>query len=214
MAFLGLFGGVFGCLFAAAQVHATTIGLTLSSDKDPATVSNGESITFTVGVDPESVITGYTLDIYYDTAQLEFVSSAELALWEVVIPNVGTFGVPVAYLQDPATTGIYGLAGSSGLASSDSGRVSVFQTSDSLPTTDLFGLTFNVVSSVPNGITDLRVGIFDTGYDGVTSPTDSFTVDPNAVAASIGVVPVPAAGILLLSGIGFFALISRRRNTT
>lgn len=200
---LRLLGGVCGCLFAVAQVHASTIGLTLSSDKDPATVSNGELITFTVGMDPLSAITGYTLDIRYDTTELDFLSSAQLLSF--------FSGTVFPYTLNPETTP--GDVGSSGLATSNSGRASLLSTFDSDPVGNLFSLTFTVLTPIGDGLSDLTVGILDQSADDINPPTagSAFTITPDTVSASVGVVPVPAAGILLLSGIGFFMLISRRR---
>ena len=64
--------------FSFSQSQAATIDLVLSSDLDPLTVTGGEQITFTVGITPLEVITGYTLDIRYDQSELDFVSSAQL----------------------------------------------------------------------------------------------------------------------------------------
>ena len=199
-------------LFLAATLgfstsHAATIGLTLSSDKDPLTVSTGEIITFTVGMTPSSAISGYTLDIHYDDTELGFDSSAQL------VPFFGGAFVP-PYLLDPATTAT-GDAGSSGLATSDSGRASVLQTADSEPVGNLFSLSFTVLEPIADGLDDLTVGILDATADDINPPLggDPFTIDPNVVTAQIGEVPVPAALPLMLSGLVGLLSLSRRNRS-
>jgi hypothetical protein len=191
--------------WAMSSAQAATIGLTLSSDKDPLGVSAGESITFTVGMTPVSAITGYTLDIRFDDAELDFDTSEQL------VPFFNGAFVP-PYTLDPATTASSD-AGSTGLATSDSGRASVIQTNDSSPVGDLFSLTFTVLDPVIDGLDDLVVGILDTAADDINPPIggEPFTIDPAVVSAQIGAVPVPAAVWLFGSGLLGLIGIARRR---
>jgi hypothetical protein len=186
--------------------HAATIGLTLTSDKDPLTVTSGEMITFTVGMTPSSAITGYTLDIRYDETELSFNTSEQL------VPFFGGFVPP--YLLDPATVASSD-AGSSGLATSDSGRASVLQTSDSEPVGNLFSLTFTVLDPIADGMDDLMVGILDGAADDINPPLSGspFTIDPGVVTAQIGAVPVPAAIWLFGSGLLGLVGVARRKVT-
>jgi hypothetical protein len=185
--------------------HAATIGLTLTSDKDPLTVTSGEMITFTVGMTPSSAITGYTLDIRYDETELSFNTSEQL------VPFFSGAFVP-PYLLDPATVASSD-AGSSGLATSDSGRASVLQTSDSEQVGNLFSLTFTVLDPIADGLDDLMVGILDGSADDINPPIggDPFTINPNTVSAQVGAVPVPAA--VWLFGSGLLGLIGTARRT-
>jgi hypothetical protein len=190
-------------LFLVSQSQAATIGLTLTSDKDPLTVTAGELITFTVGMTPSSVITSYNLDIRYDDAELDFQSSEQL------VPFFeGAFVPP--YLLDPATTPSSD-TGSSGLATSDSGRAAVVQTSNSEPVGSLFSLTFTVLAPVADGLDDLMVGILDSAANDISPPIggDLFTIDPDIVTAQIGAVPVPAAAWLF--GTGLLGLVGMAR---
>ena len=200
-----LSGVTLACLLAAAPAGAATIGLTLDSDKDPLTVTPGESITFTVGMTPAEAITGYTLDIRYDTNELAFESSNQL------VPFFsGGFTPP--YTLDPANTA--GDAGSNGLTNSANGRASVLQVSDSDPVGALFDLTFTVLTPANDSEPDLSVGLLDTAADDINPPLGNspFTITPAMVSAAVGTsvsqVPVPAAlwlfgsGLLGLTGIG------------
>ena len=63
---------------AAVPVQAATIGLTLTPDVDPMIVAGGETITWTVGISPATVITGYTLDIRYDMSELTYIGAEQL----------------------------------------------------------------------------------------------------------------------------------------
>jgi hypothetical protein len=191
-------GSVLACMFTVAQSHAATIGLTLTSDKDPLTVNTGEMITFTVGMTPLEAITGYTLDIRYDLTELDFQTSAQ------VLPfSSGAFVPP--FTLDPASTS--GDASSTGLATSSSGRASVLQAGDSDPAGDLFSLTFTVLAPVSDGLSDLTVGLLNPGADAINPAVggESFTINPDTVSASIRAVPVPAA--FWLFGSGLLALI-------
>lgn len=205
------------CAFAASlfalsaffpSAHAATIGLTLTSDKDPLTVTRGDAITFTVGITPNTVITGYTLDIRYNASELSFTGSKQL------VPFFGGSFVP-PYLLDPADTA--GDAGSSGLNTSDSGRVSVLQVNNSDPVGDLFSLSFQVTSLVADGIDDLTVGILDVRADDINPQIGGtpFTITPNSVSARIGAatnaVPVPAAAWLFGSGLLGLVGVARRQ---
>ncbi len=200
---LRLVGGVCGCMFAVTQSHAVTIGLTLTSDTDPLTVTNGDTITFTVGMTPLEAITGYTLDIRYDSTELDFQTATQL------VPFFGGAFVPPFNL-DPASTA--GDSGSTGLATSDSGRASVLQVSDSQPVGDLFSLTFTVLTPVSDGLSDLTVGLLNSGADDINPAVGgaAFTIDPDTVSASIGAVPVPAA--IWLFGSGLLGLIGIARS--
>ncbi|MGB7932224.1 MAG: hypothetical protein WCH04_08365 [Gammaproteobacteria bacterium] len=195
-------GGVLACMFAVAQSHAATIGLTLTSDKDPLTVTTGEMITFTVGMTPSEAITGYTLDIRYDMTELDFQTSAQ------VLPFSSGAFVP-SFTLDPASTS--GDASSTGLATSNSGRASVLQAGDSDPAGDLFSLTFTVLTPVSDGLLDLTVGLLNPGADAINPAVGgaSFTINPDTVSASIRAVPVPAA--FWLFGSGLLGLIGMAR---
>jgi len=192
-------------LFVVSQSFAATIGLTLTSDKDPLTVTAGEMITFTVGMTPSSVITSYNLDIRFDDTELYFLSSEQLVTF-----FDGALHPP--YLLDPATTAT-GETGSSGLATSDSGRAAVVQTSNSEPVGSLFSLTFTVLEQVADGLDDLMIGILDSAANDISPPIggDLFTIDPAVVTAQIGTVPVPAAVWLFGSGLLWLIGIARRK---
>jgi hypothetical protein len=154
---------------------------------------------------PSSSITGYTLDMHYDETELSFDSSEQL------VPFFdGSFVPP--YLLDPATTASSD-AGSSGLATSDSGRASVLQTADSEPVGNLFSLSFTVRDPINDGLDDLTVGILDAAADDINPPLggEPFTIDPNVVTAQI--VPVPAALPLMLSGLVGLLSLSRRKRS-
>jgi len=185
--------------------HAVSVGLTLTPDKDPLTLTIGEAITFTVGMEPESAITGYTLDIRYDDTELDFVSSEQL------VPFFGGAFVP-PYVLDPATTA--GDAGSSGLASSNSGRASVLNTSDSVLVGNLFSLSFTVRDLFSDGLDDLVVGILDGVADAINPPVsgEAFTINPNVVSAQVGVATVPVPAALWLFGSGLIGLVIITRN--
>ena len=204
--FTHLAGGICGCMLAVVQSDAATVGLTLTNDKDPLTVASGDPITFTVGITPSQSITGYTLDIRYDKTELDFQAAAQL------VPFSGAFVPP--FTLDPASTA--GDTGSSGLATSDSGRASVLQVSNSMPVGDLFSLTFTVLTPSSDGLSDLTVGLLNPGADDINPAlgVSAFTIDPNTVSASIGAVPVPATFWLLISGLLGLIRIARRNGGT
>ena len=199
-----LAGGV-AALVLVSQSQAATIGLTLTPDKDPLTVTAGEIITFTVGMTPSSAITGYTLDIRYDDSELGFESSAQL------VPFFGGAFVP-PYLLDPANTGT-GDASSSGLDTSDSGRASVLQTADSEAVGNLLSRTFTVLDPVADGLDDLIVGILDTAANDINPPLggEPFTIDPAVASAQVGAIPVPAAVWLFGSGLLGLVGVARKK---
>lgn len=197
-------GGLAACMLAVAQSHAAAIGLTLTPSTDPLLVSAGDTITFSVGMSPSQVITGYTLDIRYDTTEMSFVSASQQ------VPFFsGALEPPFAL--DPGTTA--GDPGSSGLATSSSGRASVLQTTNSEPVGDLFNLTFSVTAPVLDGMADLTVGILNASADDINPPIGGspFDIDPNIVSTSIGAVPIPAAAWLFGSAVLGVAGLSRRR---
>lgn len=182
--------------------HAISIGLTLSSDLDPLTLSTGDQITFTVGITEETKISGYTLDIRFDSMELAFVSSEQL------VPFFEGLFIP-PYLLDPAITA--GDAGSSGLASSESGRVAVLTTSNSSPVGDLFSLTFDVHGLINDGLDDLVVGVLDIRADDINPAVGEvpFTFDANVVSVQVSAVPVPAA--VWLFGSSLIGLMTARK---
>jgi hypothetical protein len=199
------FGSVCAGLLAVVQAQAATVVLTLSSDKDPLTVTSGETITFMVGMTPEQAITGYTMDIRYDATELAYESSEQL------VPFFsGAFTPP--FTLDPATTA--GDTGSTGLATSNSGRASVLQISDSDAVGNLFSLTFNVLTPIADGLSDLTVGLLDASADDINPPVGGvpFTITPDRVSAAIGAVPVPAALWLFGSGLLGLVGVARRKN--
>ena len=185
---------------AASSAHAATIGLTLTSDKEPLTLSPGDSIPFTVGVEPLSVITGYTLDIRYDTGELNFLSATQQ------VPYFsGAFTPP--FTLDPASTASDD-AGSSGLATSDSGRASVLQVSDSEAVGSLFSLTFTAFNPVLDGIPDITVGILSAAADDVSPGigASAFTINPDVVHAEVAAVPEPVSLLLVAPAAGLLML--------
>ncbi len=191
-------------LLAMGLAHAALIDITLSSDKDPLRVSSGESIIFTLGIDPSEVITGYTLDIWYDTTELDFASSEQL------VPFVGG-GLP-PFILDPSDTA--GDPGSTGLTTSNSGRASVLQISNSEPVGDLFTLTFTVLDPVADGFDDLKAGIFDLTANDINPSIggSSFTYVQDVVTAQIAPVPEPTTLWLFGAGVlGMMGLFKRRR---
>lgn len=192
-------------LLAASTAHAASIGLTLSSDRDPLTLTPGDLITFTVGIEPASVITGYTLDIRYDTGELDFVSATQL------VPYFsGAFTPP--FTLDPANTASDD-AGSSGLATSDSGRASVLQVSDSEAVGDLFSLTFTAFNPVLDGIPDLTVGILSAAADDISPGIggSAFTINPDVVQAEVAAVPEPVSLLLVAPAAGLLMLRRRQQ---
>lgn len=184
-----------------AQAQAATVGLSLTSDKDPSAVVDGERITFTVGLTPSTAITGYTLDIVYDRAELAFESSVQRA----------TFGgPPPPYFLDPALTA--GGAGSTGLAASSAGRAAVLQVNNSDPLGALLDLTFTVLNPLTDDLADLTVGLLDPRADDINPPLGDppFDVAPSVVSANVSVVPIPAALWLLGGGLlGFLGLVRK-----
>lgn len=180
--------------------HATTVGLTLSSDKDTNMVSSGELITFTVGLTPEVVISGYTLDIQYDRAELGFVSAAQLTPFELA----PSFFFPVGFFIDPTVS----------LMNSDSGRASVLGTSNSAPVGDLFSLTFTVLDIISDDRNDLMVGFLDAAADDINQAVGASKFDYEGevkVVAQVSNVPVPAAMWLFGSGLIGLVITSRNR---
>jgi len=183
--------GVFGALLGlATTASAATIGLTLTSDLNPMSVVSGDVITFTVGINPATSVNGYTLDIRYDTTEMDFLTSAQL---------LNFFGGAVAlpYILDPAVTP--GDPGSTGLATSSSGRAALIGLNASDPAGDLFSLSFTVTNPILDGIDDLTVGILDVRADDINPNVGGspFTISPNTVGASIASVPEPTSFLLI-----------------
>jgi len=187
-------------VLAASTAHAASIGLTLRSDKDPLTLTPGDSITFTVGIEPASVITGYTLDIRYDMGELDFLSASQL------VPYFGGAFTP-PFSLDPEGTASSD-AGSTGLATSDSGRASVLQVSDSVAVGDLFSLTFTAFNPVLDGAPDLTVGILSAVADDISPGLggSAFTINPDVVQAEVAAVPEPVSLLLVASAAGLLIL--------
>jgi hypothetical protein len=216
---LTLFGLGVATALVAAPVQAATIGLTLTSDKDPLTVADGETITFTVGIEnrdvdpatPDVIITGYTLDIVFNTDEL--VSPTDPGPPAGGVPEAEPLatwlgGVPFPFLLHPVTTpATPGLPPAAGWASA---RASVLQTNDSDPLGALFSMTFTVRDPHADGI-DLRVGILFPPADAINPPLDGdpFTIDPAMLEVPIHV-PEPT-GLPLIAAplVGLIAL--RRR---
>ncbi len=201
-------------LLFALPAKAATIGLTITSDKDPLTVVTDDVINFLVGLDLPKVITGYTLDIRYDMTELMFISSAQLVTRDVTIPGVGTFTVPFDYELDPADE--QGDSGSSGLATSNSGRASFLGLEESNPVINLLGLSFKVINPVGDGLEDLLVGILNSGADDINPVQggDPFIISPDVVSASVGgvsTIPIPAAIWLMGSAVFGLVAVGRRR---
>jgi hypothetical protein len=189
---------------SVSQSHAVTIDLTLASDKDPLMVTSGEQITFTVGITPLEAIAGYTLDIRYDQSELDFISSAQL------VEFFGN-GTIFPYTLDPATTA--GDAGSTGLATSSSGRAALLSTFNSDPVGALFSLTFTVLTPVADSLADLEIGLLNTAADDISPPIggEPFDIATGIVSAEIAAIPVPAAVWLFGSGLlGLFGVARKQ----
>jgi len=203
-----LFGTTLAALLAVSPVHAATIGLTLTPDTDPMIVSGGETVTWVVGITPDAVITGYTIDIRYDMAELTYVSAEQL------VPFFGGAFVPPFQL-DPGTTP--GDMGSTGLASSESGRASYIGVNNSEPVGPLFSLTFmvNVPPQPVDGLWDLTVGILNDTADDINPEVggDPFDKAVTMVGTSVGtMVPEPASLLLIAAPLArLVALRNRRR---
>jgi hypothetical protein len=215
---LTLFGLGVATALAAAPVQAATIGLTLTSDKDPRTVAAGETITFTVGIEnrdvapatPDVITTGYTLDILFNTDELVDpgdpgppaggVPEAEpLATW--------FGGVALPFFLHPVSTP--GLTPAAGWASA---RASVLQTNNSDPLGALFSMTFTVQNPHPDGI-DLRVGLLAPAADDIGPPIGQppFTIDPAVLEAAIGV-PEPTSLLLIAAPLAGLIALRRRQH--
>ena len=193
---------------AAVPVQAATIGLTLTPNTDPMEVAGGETVTWTVGITPDTVITGYVLDIRYDMSELTYVSAAQL------VPFFGGAFVP-PFALDPGTTP--GDNGSTGLATSDSGRAGYVGVNDSEPVGPLFSLTFTVNNPPKpfDGLWDLTVGILDATADDISPAVGGAPFDKavDMVGTSVGtLVPEPSSFLLIASSLTGLLALRRRRS--
>jgi len=217
-----LSAGVFGAFLGiSTTASAATIGLTLTPSTDPMLVTGGETITWTVGITPATVITSYVLDIQYDMSELTFVNATQLVEVEFVpgfVAPLGWFEFPdpndltKVVPGDPATYPT-SEAGSSGLATSSSGRAAIFSLKNSLSTADLFSLTFTVDTPphTIDGSPDLTVGLLDTAANDISPLIGGapLVISPDTVSASIGAVPEPTS--LLLIAAPLMGLLGLRR---
>jgi hypothetical protein len=214
---LTLFGLGVATALVAAPVQAATIGLTLTSDKDPLTVADGETITFTVGIEnrdvdpatPDVIITGYTLDIVFNTDEL--VSPTDPGPPAGGVPEAEPLatwlgGVPFPFLLHPVNTP--GLTPADGWASA---RASVLQTIDSDPLGALFSMTFTVRDPHADGI-DLMVGLLFPPADDISPPLDGepFTIDP--AVREVAIAPEPTGLLLIAAPLAGLIALRRRQH--
>ena len=172
--------------------QAVSIGLSLTADQNLTTIGNNETVTFTVGINPPTTITGYTLDILIDSGELIYQSAQELLVNSL------------AFTVNPGD----------GLSTSESGRASLLQLSNIDSATDLFSLTFLTGNVLGDGLPDITVGILDSAADDINKPVGGapLTIAPDTVSASVGVIPEPTSLILMGTGLVGFAGIGRKRS--
>jgi hypothetical protein len=156
---------------------AAAVGITIAS-VDPG--PGADEITFTVSLDASTLINGYDVTIFWDTAELTFVSGSELS-------GLGFDDSPTG---DSATTG---------------DRVATFDLG-AVTTEDLFSVTFTVLAGVVgDGLDDFRVSVEAANGSGLIPGA----LD-NPEGVGFDVVPEPGTGALLALGVLGLAGARRR----
>ena len=175
--------------FAASDARAVTIDITLA----PQEVSTLGEVTFIIGVLDDAGglvnINAYTLDYLFDSTELMFVSAMQLA-------DFGGNGPPDPFIINDCTTGRCTAGLTPGVDANGVG--------------DLFSLTFNVIEIIDDGVEDLRVGILDSVFDGISQPIGDPIFDNGEVIQDAFVTPEPSTGLLMAFGLGGLAMMGRR----
>ncbi len=206
---------------------ALATGLTISPSV--LALSPGQIFVVTVGLDTAAELQGYTLDIEFDSAELDFVGATQLGSSELA-------SSPGAFEQLPFT-----LDPSNALSMGQSGRASVLVAPDAVGSAQslqsivfvdgrtnipapapagFFQLQFQATSDlVLDGADDITVGLLDASANDVTASLRTGGVSIPLAPAQISVMDVPEPSFLALLSCGvlfLFCLFRRvpRASTT
>ena len=156
-----------------------------TSDTQVRAESDGASFTVRIGLLPDTPISGYDLTISWDDSEILLTG-----VTNVFNPGSIAFSSPLG--GDPMGERV--------------ADISFVSTSS----TDLFDLTFQVVTAVDDGMPDLLVFRDPaTNGSGITASVGTFIAGD--AGAGLSVVPVPEPGTGALVAAGMLALRGRRR---
>ncbi|MFP8881602.1 MAG: PEP-CTERM sorting domain-containing protein [Myxococcota bacterium] len=196
----------------AFNASATTIDITFTATDGLGTVGSdtisalpGDTLSATVSLTADSAgVSSYGISLLFDTDfgdELNLISVTEL------LTAPFAFNLNVGCRSAQESTG------------SQAGNVltceaGTFGAGPALSTVDIIDLVFLVTANVATDGSDIEIGLFNTGFDGVfDNGVSALSVIPIFGQAAVNLrVPEPSTGLLVGLGLLGFALRSRKRN--